>query len=169
MDGVYNALFAHNLAKNVGGFWTPQTADYMHPSYWDNPQLSAYFLSLWYKFFGDYYWVEKLYSLFSPICHQYPTRCFWVFERPWALCARCASGYLGIAVAAAFSKLQFPFWKRSLIGLLLIGLAAIDPLLQLFGFYESNNILRLITGFIGGYGAFLFVYPLPLKYKEQAL
>ncbi len=67
MDGVYNALFAHNLAKNVGGFWTPQTADYMHPSYWDNPQLSAYFLSLWYKFFGDYYWVEKLYSLFCAI------------------------------------------------------------------------------------------------------
>ncbi|MEI7905993.1 MAG: DUF2085 domain-containing protein, partial [Bacteroidota bacterium] len=112
---------------------------------------------------------ENLYSLFSPICHQYPTRCFWVFERPWALCARCASGYLGFAVAALISRLQFPFWKRSLIGLLLIGLAAIDPLLQLFGFYESNNILRLITGLIGGYGTFLFVYPLPLKYKEQAL
>ncbi len=67
MDGVYNALFAHNLAHGIGGFWTPQTADYEHPDYWDNPQLSACFLSIWYRFFGDHYWVEKLYSLFCAI------------------------------------------------------------------------------------------------------
>lgn len=67
MDGVYHALFAHNLVHGIGGFWTPQTADYAHPSYWDNPQLSEYFLSLWYKLLGDYYWVEKLYSLFSAL------------------------------------------------------------------------------------------------------
>ncbi len=67
MDGVYHALFAHNLVHGIGGFWTPQTADYAHPSYWDNPQLSEYFLSLWYNVLGDYYWVEKLYSLFSAL------------------------------------------------------------------------------------------------------
>ena len=63
MDGVFHALFAHNFVNGIGSFWSPQTADYVHPEYWDNPQLSSYFLSLWYKALGDYYWVEKLYSL----------------------------------------------------------------------------------------------------------
>jgi 4-amino-4-deoxy-L-arabinose transferase-like glycosyltransferase len=67
MDGVYDALFAHNLVRGIGGFWNPQTADYAHSEYWDNPQLSSYFLSLWYKVFGDYYWAEKLYSLFTAL------------------------------------------------------------------------------------------------------
>ena len=67
MDGVYDALFAHNFVQGIGNFWNPQTADYTHPDYWDNPQLSSYFLSLWYKVFGDYYWVEKLYSLFTSL------------------------------------------------------------------------------------------------------
>lgn len=67
VDGVYDALLAHNLHTGVGCFWAPQTADYMHPAYWDNPQLSAYFLSLWYKVFGDVFWVEKLYSLFCAL------------------------------------------------------------------------------------------------------
>ncbi len=67
MDGVYDALFAHNFVQGIGSFWNPQTADYAHPEYWDNPQLSSYFLSLWYRVFGDYYWVEKLYSLFTAL------------------------------------------------------------------------------------------------------
>ncbi len=67
VDGVYDALMAHNLAQGIGSFWAPQTADYMHPQYWDNPQLGAYFQSLWFKVFGDHYWVDKLYSLFCAL------------------------------------------------------------------------------------------------------
>lgn len=110
---------------------------------------------------------EGIYSLFSPICHQYPTRCFWIFERPWALCARCSSAYLGIALSALLIKPKFSFYKRSLLGALLITFAAIDPVLQLFGFYESINPIRLLTGIIGGTGAFLLIYPIPFKHKEQ--
>ena len=112
---------------------------------------------------------EEIYSLFSPICHQYPTRCFWIFDRPWALCARCASAYLGIAIASLLSKPKYSFSKRSLIGFALICFAAVDPILQLFGFYESNNLFRLITGIVGGYGAFMLIYPIPFKYKEQVI
>jgi uncharacterized membrane protein len=35
----------------------------------------------------------------------------------------------------------------------------IDGVLQLFGFYESNWLLRTITGVIFGVGAVLFAYP----------
>jgi uncharacterized membrane protein len=112
---------------------------------------------------------EGIYSLFSSICHQYPTRCFWIFDRPWALCARCSSAYLGIAIAAILSRLKYSFPKRALFGVSLICVAAFDPMLQLFGFYESNNLFRLITGLAGGYGAFMLIYPIPLTYKEQVL
>ncbi len=112
---------------------------------------------------------EQIYSLFSPICHQYPTRCFWVLGRPWALCARCSSAYLGIALAAVFIKPKISFGKRSVIGVCLVGLAAIDPIFQLLGFYESINSVRLITGIVGGVGAFMFVYPIPIQYKRKSI
>lgn len=63
MDGVFNALLGLNLANGVGSFWAPLTADYAQPNYWDNPQLSPFFLSLYYKAIGPYYWVDKLYPL----------------------------------------------------------------------------------------------------------
>ena len=110
---------------------------------------------------------ENVYTMLSPICHQYPTRCFWTFDRPWALCARCSSAYGAIALSAVFIRLKASFIKRSSIGLLLISLAAIDPLLQLLGYYESTNFLRLLTGIVGGIGVFLFLYPIPLKYRES--
>ena len=112
---------------------------------------------------------EEIYTLFSPICHQYPTRSFWIFDRPWALCARCSTAYLGIAIAALISKVRFSFFKRAIIGFSLICFVAIDPILQLLGFYESNNLVRLITGLIGGFGAFMLIYPIPFTYKDQAI
>lgn len=133
--------------------------------------FTIFILSFWAPFtqeINGYPAGENIYSLFSPICHQYPTRSFWIFERPWALCARCASGYLGLAVAALFSRSRLPFFKRIIVGFILVGIAAVDPILQLLGFYESNNVLRLVTGLIGGYGAFMIVYPIPFKNKEQA-
>lgn len=134
--------------------------------------FAIFILSFWAPFIQEidgYPAGESIYNLFSPMCHQYPTRCFWFFDRPWALCARCASGYLGFAIAALLSKPRRSFLRRSSIGILLVGVAAVDPILQLLGFYESNNVLRLITGLIGGYGAFMIVYPMPFKYKEQVV
>jgi 4-amino-4-deoxy-L-arabinose transferase-like glycosyltransferase len=67
MDGVYDALFAHNLAQGISTFWAPQTVYYSQPAYWDNPPLSMYLLSVWYKIFGDHYQVERIYSLASAL------------------------------------------------------------------------------------------------------
>jgi uncharacterized membrane protein len=52
------------------------------------------------------------------------------------------------------------------LGLLLVVIAVIDPVLQLLGFYESNNLFRLLTGIIGGFGMFMLIYPIPLTIKE---
>lgn len=117
--------------------------------------------------FAGYPAGESIYAMFSPICHQYPTRSFWIFNRPWALCARCSSAYLGIALTALFLRLRLGFLKRAAIGALIIVIVAIDPIFQLLGFYESTNYIRLTTGLVGGLGAFLLLYPIPLKHKEK--
>ena len=62
MDGIYDALLAHNLATGISSFWAPQTIYYRQPAYWDNPPLAMYFLSVWYKVLGDSYFVERIYS-----------------------------------------------------------------------------------------------------------
>jgi uncharacterized membrane protein len=134
--------------------------------------FTVFFLSFWapvIQHFKGYPAGEGIYSLFSPVCHQYPTRCFWIFDRPWALCARCASAYLGLSAAAILLRPRLPFLKRALIGTILVAIAAIDPAIQLLGFYESINFARLITGLMGGIGAFLLFYPIPLKFKDQTI
>lgn len=110
---------------------------------------------------------ESIYGVFVPICHQYPTRSFWWFNRPWALCARCSSAYLAVALSASFLFIRKPYWKRIILGFSLIALAAIDPLLQLQGLHESTNFLRFLTGILGGAGAFLTLYPIPITTGEN--
>ncbi len=63
MDGLYNAIFAQNLANGISTFWAPQTNDYSNPGYWNNPPLSMFTLSCCYKILGDHYVIDKIYSL----------------------------------------------------------------------------------------------------------
>jgi uncharacterized membrane protein len=111
---------------------------------------------------------ENVYAFLSPICHQYPTRSFWIFDRPWALCARCSSAYFGLAIAAIAIRVRQSYFRRATFGLTLVAIAAVDPVLQLLGFYESTNVTRLLAGLVGGVGAFLIIYPIPLKYRETS-
>jgi uncharacterized membrane protein len=103
---------------------------------------------------------EEIYTLFRPICHEYPTRSLWILDRPWALCARCSFGYFGVALAALFVKSTKPYRTRVITGVILLSLAAIDPIVQLFTSYESTNSVRVLSGLIGGCGTFLIFYPL---------
>ena len=102
---------------------------------------------------------EKIYSLLSPICHQYPTRSLWITNRPFALCSRCFGGYLGLGLSFFIIHSSHKYIKRFLIGLIMILPGIIDGLFQLLTTYESINITRLITGIIGGIGFFLIIYP----------
>jgi uncharacterized membrane protein len=103
---------------------------------------------------------EGLYSLLSPICHQYPTRSFWALDRPFALCSRCVGGYLGVGIGLMVIPLYRQYYKRLLWGLLMILPTVIDGVVQLNSQYESTNILRILTGIIGGIGLFLIAYPI---------
>ena len=68
-------------------------------------------------------------------------------------CARCTAIFLGLAIGLGFMvfykiELDEKFVLLIILGLVPIGL---DGIGQLFGFWESNNIIRLITGLLIGF------------------
>jgi len=101
---------------------------------------------------------QSFYGILKPLCHQWPTRCLWIFGSNTALCSRC----LGIFFALLMTGLYFGikgadriYWKTAI----LLNLPAlIDGYTQLKGWRVSNNFLRLGTGLMAGAGAGLFLF-----------
>lgn len=63
MDGVYYAMISRNLAEGLGSFWNPQLTDTLAKQFNDHPPLVFGIQSLFFSLFGDFHWVERLYSL----------------------------------------------------------------------------------------------------------
>lgn len=109
---------------------------------------------------------ESWYALVDPICHQYPTRSVWVFDRPFALCARCTTGYLGLAIGSAWPLGSFG--RRSLVTWFAIAafvVAIVEPIVHPRIVEDVSKASRLFFGLLGGSAIGLFVnsllYPPP--------
>jgi len=98
---------------------------------------------------------ERFYSFLSDICHQFPTRSFWLFEHPLAICARCTGGYLGITAGfIAVLLAKGPTGRNHLA----IGAALfVTALLEAYVGLSDGNIWRTFSGFVGGYGLMLLI------------
>ena len=101
---------------------------------------------------------ENIYSGLSNICHQYPTRSLWITNRPFALCSRCFGGYLGISLALLFVNSTVNYSRRIALGIILALPGIVDGGIQLITTYESTNIIRFISGFLGGLGLFYIFF-----------
>ena len=100
---------------------------------------------------------ENIYALLSNICHQYPLNSFWIFERPFAICARCFSAYSAILVMTLFflnNRIKSGF----LMGFILLVIAAVEPISAVTTSYESNLFSRSLFGIIGGIGVFNILF-----------
>jgi uncharacterized membrane protein len=93
-----------------------------------------------------------LYAVFSPICHQIPSRCFYAFGNPVAVCARCLGIYGGFLLGTfifplvkGFSKPTMP--KAKMLIFLSIPII-IDASGNLVGLWTSSNWVRFLTGII---------------------
>lgn len=98
--------------------------------------------------FGAFANPPFLRPLLGITCHRLPERSF-----TWApgLCARCTFFWVG----TFFASLLMLFRKLPgsiCIGLLMIAPMALDGSFQFMGLYESTNLMRLLTGFLGGTG-----------------
>jgi uncharacterized membrane protein len=90
--------------------------------------------------------------LFRMMCHGRVERCFFLFDVPMPICARCTGIYLGMLAGVAAFPLIPMLRERvmrivALVAILPLGL---DGVTQLMGFRESVNPLRVATGVIAG-------------------
>jgi len=91
---------------------------------------------------------SSVYNCGDSLCHQITTRSFFINENQMPFCARCTAIWLGITIGLGLTlfyriKLDDRFIFVIIFGIVPIG---IDGLGQLFGFWESNNIIRVLTG-----------------------
>jgi len=93
-----------------------------------------------------------LYAAFSPTCHQIPSRCFYAFGNPVAVCARCLGIYAGFLLGAVIYPLINGLSKPSMPKaktLILLSIPIImDAAGNLTGLWTSSNWVRLLTGII---------------------
>lgn len=96
---------------------------------------------------------STIYQLGDILCHQREDRSFFINDNQMPFCARCTAILVGITVGIVFMffytiKLDNRFLYLILIGIIPIG---IDGLGQLFGAWESSNLVRVITGSLIGF------------------
>lgn len=94
------------------------------------------------------------------ICHQKPERSFFIKTYQFPVCSRC----LGIIISFLISLLliNLNYIPNYIISFTLIIPMFLDWLIQFLKIKESNNVRRLITGFIGGFGLSFTYYKIIL-------
>lgn len=96
----------------------------------------------------------KFINKYLPIifgCHCRDDRSLYFKNKKFPICARCTGEFLGIILSIFFYKF---YSINILISIIFILPMLIDGFFQLLTKYESNNIKRLITGILFGYGFF---------------
>ena len=103
------------------------------------------------------------YAALRPVCHQWPTRCLWIFGSNTALCTRCLGIFTALFLTGLFFGIKPPnriFWKSAI---LMNIPALVDGYTQLKGWRMSNNYLRFMTGLLAGVGAGILLFPVYFK------
>ena len=96
--------------------------------------------------------ISLVYKLGDIMCHQKAERSFFISGNQIPFCSRCTGIFLGLSIGlmiAIFKKLRL---DGKFIILLITAFVpiGIDGIGQLFGFWESNNLIRIITGLSAG-------------------
>jgi uncharacterized membrane protein len=101
------------------------------------------------------------------LCHQRAERTFSIDSLYMPVCSRCTGIYLGIFLSLLVLILlerkikgEFPSLKIVLISVGVFLLMGVDVVLSTFNLIQSNNIIRLVTGFLSGWFMVLLLFPL---------
>lgn len=89
-------------------------------------------------------------------CHQLAERSFFLNGNQMPFCSRDVGIFIGLAAGMLAVLLLSPRFSWPILALLVLPIL-IDGGVQLTGLYESNNLLRVITGALGGIGASYFL------------
>ncbi|WP_209625347.1 DUF2085 domain-containing protein [Methanobacterium petrolearium] len=95
----------------------------------------------------------------SLICHRIPERTFKIKGHCFPVCSRCTGFYIGsffYYIIAYFVYVEYTIFLIFL-AILMTMPSLLDGFTQLIELRESNNILRLLTGLIGGVGLAILI------------
>lgn len=104
-----------------------------------------------------------IYKFFSYICHQMPSRSFYMENHSFAVCSRCFGVYAGLL----FGFVAYPFFRsieeieplpRFWLFPALIPMG-LDWSLGFFGVWENTHFSRFLTGSILGTVCAIFIIP----------
>ena len=97
-------------------------------------------------------------------CHQIPERTFNIRGRYFPVCARCTGLYLGVFFYLIYQYYSYVYYSIDLtiLAILMVVPTFLDGFTQFLGLRESDNKLRLITGFLGGIGLSILVVSIKL-------
>ena len=88
----------------------------------------------------------KIYKV--PFCHRMPDRTIYIRDHPLPLCARCTGAFLGIFSLPIF---HWGILDPNIMNTILLAVpATFDATTQYMEWRNSNNLLRLMTGFLLG-------------------
>jgi uncharacterized membrane protein len=95
---------------------------------------------------------DFVYSAGDRLCHQKAERSFFINDNQMPFCSRCTAIWLGLAIGLGFMvfykiQLNEKFLFAIILSLVPIG---VDGIGQLFEFWESTNVIRVITGLLIG-------------------
>ncbi|MCJ7698090.1 MAG: DUF2085 domain-containing protein [Thermoplasmata archaeon] len=93
-----------------------------------------------------------VYTSGDRLCHQQADRSLFLNGNEMPFCTRCTAIWLGLAIGLGFMvfytmELNEKFLVAIILSLIPIG---VDGIGQLFGFWESINFIRFITGLLAG-------------------
>jgi uncharacterized membrane protein len=93
-----------------------------------------------------------IYKSGDRLCHQKADRSFFLNGNEMPFCSRCTAIWIGLAIGLGFMvfytmELNENFLVAVILSLIPIG---IDGIGQLFGFWESTNLVRVLTGLPAG-------------------
>lgn len=95
---------------------------------------------------------QDMYLIGDVLCHTKESRSFFLNQNQLPFCARCTSIWFGLTIGLAIS-IFYQIRKHMIFFFCFIasiGLLGVDGVGQLFGLWESTNLLRFITGIIVG-------------------
>ena len=96
--------------------------------------------------------IDSVYSIGDRLCHQRADRSFFINENQMPFCSRCTAIFIGITIGLFIISFLKVTLDERFIFIILISMVpiGIDGVGQLFGFWESTNLIRVITGLIIG-------------------
>jgi len=113
-------------------------------------------------------WVNFIVNnLGASVCHQIPERSLEMGGLILPICSRCCGIYIGFFICAIF---MFSIFRKResdlpplyiLIILIIFAISTVvDGFLSYFSVIETNNIARLVTGFLTGSSTMAIIYPI---------